>query len=776
MERIELVPYSRIYKAEKTLKKVRPRLEAGLFVLMVLGFFVSRATFLNQSLPFAFAFYTACLIKDKKYIPVSLAMAAGILLQINTLHISRLIFLEYMSGLAVLTIMGYVVKEKNTAVFASVAALMQFIILYSNFYKNMLTFDVIAAALSTALCFATTFVFNESIPSLTKYNRKILSKEEMIAVAVTAGIILYSLSDVKIASVSISMALCTIIVMILGYTGGIGVGSSVGLAMGFITTLNSISPPLISCYALSGLMAGLFNKLGKIGSALGFFCGYILMLLYMPSIGANLSIFEVITAAIILMVMPKSFINTVCLYVDRTVDKQKAIYDYNMRLKNITVERLKELSEILKDITQIMNKDSKSEVKDLSDMVYSIENKICVGCPGYKKCWQDHFYSTYKSILDRIQTIEYGTKANTKLNCKKINEINASINSMNNMYLFQKKWQKEAKDNKALIIQQFEEMSKILDLLSKDLYHDINFDSDMEDSIKIELDKAGFDIKDVYVINNKGSVSVQIEKKICYGKKECIKSILPILNRCTQKKMKLVNDKCCINDLNFCKLRFCEADNYTFVTGIMSNSKENVNGDNITYADLPDGKCLIALSDGMGTGLYAEKESKLTLKLIERFVRAGFAYDTVIKSVNKLLGLNSKDDVFATVDMCLFDKYSGDTDFIKMGSSATYVKKPEGVEIVRSAELPIGILDNVDVAKKNMKLDDEDILVMVTDGVVDSRYGCDRESLIKDMINDIDVKTPPQKIAKDIMDESVKLAGGKINDDMTVVVSKVLRL
>lgn len=59
-----------------------------------------------------------------------------------------------------------------------------------------------------------------------------------------------------------------------------------------------------------------------------------------------------------------------------------------------------------------------------------------------------------------------------------------------------------------------------------------------------------------------------------------------------------------------------------------------------------NGKCIVALCDGMGSGSNAEKMSETAIGLVENFYRAGFDSDTILSCVNHLL-VGCGNEVFA---------------------------------------------------------------------------------------------------------------------------------
>lgn len=142
-----------------------------------------------------------------------------------------------------------------------------------------------------------------------------------------------------------------------------------------------------------------------------------------------------------------------------------------------------------------------------------------------------------------------------------------------------------------------------------------------------------------------------------------------------------------------------------------------VSGDSFSVVELADGRAVVFLSDGMGTGLRASLESGATVSMLEELLRAGLDREFAVKTVNSVLLLRSPEEVFATVDLLVVDRHSGLTEFIKIGASPSFVKRGREVGVISANTLPIGILSSVDAEVVTRMLRPGDIVVMATDGL-----------------------------------------------------------
>lgn len=189
--------------------------------------------------------------------------------------------------------------------------------------------------------------------------------------------------------------------------------------------------------------------------------------------------------------------------------------------------------------------------------------------------------------------------------------------------------------------------------------------------------------------------------------------------------------------------------------------------------EIANGQYLLALSDGMGSGLSACNESTATIELLEEFIGSGFDKDIAIRMINSVLILKTGEESFSTMDMAIVDMASGIGEFIKIGAATTFIKKKNYVEIIGSNSLPVGILNKVDVEVQKRQLRDGDMIIMVSDGILDiEKNRFNQEDTFINLIEEVDTNNP-QFMADSLLEKAQNLICGKIDDDMTIIVARV---
>ncbi len=201
-----------------------------------------------------------------------------------------------------------------------------------------------------------------------------------------------------------------------------------------------------------------------------------------------------------------------------------------------------------------------------------------------------------------------------------------------------------------------------------------------------------------------------------------------------------------------------------------------VSGDSHLIKELAGHRLLLVLSDGMGTGHRAAAESRETVRLVERLLDAGFDIRTVVRLANSILALRSPEETFATLDLALIDLVSGEAEFVKVGAAPTFIYQRGGVGIVRARSLPLGILDSVEVESVRRRLGSGDVIVMVTDGLLEG-WGDQavREGQVERVIRE--GATAPygaeQSLARALLEDVALGLSEERQDDMTVLVVRL---
>ena len=218
-------------------------------------------------------------------------------------------------------------------------------------------------------------------------------------------------------------------------------------------------------------------------------------------------------------------------------------------------------------------------------------------------------------------------------------------------------------------------------------------------------------------------------------------------------------------------------DEYIVEFAKITKTKDNsqISGDSSLITKLNDGKFMLAISDGMGSGEKAAKSSKTVIKMLEKMLTNGFDKDVSIGLINSAVNLNSNEETYATIDISVINLKTGNIECVKNGACPTFIKSKNNVHVIKAISFPAGMLDNIDLVVYDKDLEENDIIVMCSDGILEANQELENKELwLSDLISKIE-SDDPHKIADIIIKEAIDLNFGKTKDDMTIIVAKIVK-
>ena len=175
----------------------------------------------------------------------------------------------------------------------------------------------------------------------------------------------------------------------------------------------------------------------------------------------------------------------------------------------------------------------------------------------------------------------------------------------------------------------------------------------------------------------------------------------------------------------------------------------------------------------MGSGANARRNSKIAISMLERLLSTGFDKETSLNLINSAIMNANKEEMYATLDVEIIDLYAGKIEILKNGACPTYIKRGKNVTMVKSTSLPAGIVSNVNVDTYDKDLQEGDIVVICSDGIIESNNEYANKDLwMKYLLEEIQTDSP-ERISNIILKEAIDNDFGKAKDDMSVIVFKV---
>lgn len=759
-------------------------------LMFAASFLLGRVSLFQGTMPFGIAFFAAASGRTLNKILMAMAVLAGMItggavgeMVTATTFISIFLVLNRI-------LKGVKVKEHyKLAVIGLISALIPR--MYMVYLKGFLLYDLLMAIFYSGFIFSLVFIFRNSGVLVEGRKKKIYSSEEIISIAVLAALVLAGVSDISFLGFTLTNVLGILAILIFSTKLGPGVGAAVGIIVGLVVNMsNPGTPPvIISSYAFCGLLTGVFKNLGKVGACIGFIIANALLTLHINgSTEVLIHIKDIAVASMVFIFIPQKVMENTFGFLDRGSRIVNDKISYSERIKELTVNRLNNFALAFSEISKTFNEISQTKIvtnkQDISSLFDRVAEKVCKDCSLCMYCWDRNFYNTYQVMFKIVEALERKGWVDERdipkcfiEKCEHVVEFVKQINNIYELFKVDMVWKNKVEESRGLVSQQLDGLSRVISNLALEIDTDIKFKRELEDELFLELEMSGVKVKDVVAYENKWKkVEVDIFHKECKGKNKCIDIIENKASQVLGKKMIKDKSECSYNHkTNICNLKLIEEEVLSITTGVarMSKYEGEVCGDNYTFMNTGDGKYILVLSDGMGSGQKASNQSSAAISLLEQFIETGFDKDTAIKLINSILVLKSDEDSFATIDLSAVDLYNGKVEFVKIGAVPTFIKKSEKVEVVKSVSLPAGILSNIETELICKNVGNGDFIIMMSDGIIDSfaKEGKGERAIIK-YIDDVR-SINPQEIADSILNKALSNCGRKPIDDMTVMVAKV---
>lgn len=757
-------------------------------LLSIAAFLLSRAQILGGLYPFAPAFIAAALVIYPKKGAI---YALPILLGLYTV-MKGPIFLVYAAIIVLLTVIFLLYNVDSKKQWFVVPAMVVASVMVSKGLLMALTtftdYQLMISIFESAIAGGMSIVFMVILTAIRRFDvARRFSADEIVCIFMAGMGVICGLNGFSIGIVDMQGLFSRLLIMLVAYLGGGGAGAAIGAMVGIIPSLSEvIAPSVIATYTFSGLLAGIFANFGRIGAAIGFILGNMILALYMLSSSEiSTGLLSSAIAAIIFLLIPAKVSKKLGRAFSATGLKS-AKEEKNERLLMLAVRKLRNASWLFRDLSKSMTEMSESEPMSEEDSIRAsmeqLSHQLCSNCSLRDICWEMDYQQTFRGIISLFESVRENGAAEVKdapenfaKRCPHIKELIATVNCLFDMQCRNNYWRMQKQGTGKLISAQLAGVSDLMEKISKDVS---DFGEERE-VLERELEKAvakrGMPVEAAGITSlTEKSIGVWVQFIECPGEVYCRQAIEEEVSRLLGCTFNVYENSCGGKECSGrCQYQLLAAGAHGLSIGKAQLAKDgkSVCGDSGGSILLDDGRQLLMISDGMGSGSEAAAESSAAISLISRLLEAGFNQETAINMLNSVLSLRGDAERFVTLDICVLDLYDGKVNFIKTGGSASYIKRGGTVKVINGSSLPVGILSNVEQETVHEQIFPGDMIILASDGLLDMDSQ-DEGQWLSRVISQAVVNNP-QSMAEYLLDKVISISGGKIKDDITVMVAQM---
>lgn len=772
--------------------------------IVFLAFLLGRVSLLGESVPAGLAFFAAVahLARPQAALTalgmVAGALSAGFYIQAGVYGMTVLIYYRLADKLT----KG---RQKMLAVPVLMFAAVLLGGLALSFWREPTLYGMMQVTFNAVMALILTGIFLRAIPVIASYappggacdrgihrqaDREIIICGGVLLAGAIAGI-----GGAFLGQYSLQNIVSGIAVLTAALLQGAAAGAAVGVLAGMAAGLSSGQAVyVITLYALAGLMGGVFGRFGKAAVTIGSLLGGIIAVLYFgqgEKTGVMLT--ELSLAGGIFLATPMSKLTPWRQYWFGTSPGEDRS-DWRGGVFNQLNDRLAGMADVFNELARLFTPETgeennlppggKQKENGVPMLLDAIGEKTCRLCEKRSECWDKQFYRTYRLILNVVAQVDAGASAaNMKIDqvsqmCIRSRELLDNIIVAAEQNNIDKRKRLQTAGLRRMAAEQMKACGAILGNLAQEINSgSMPAEADREIGRELANKAAMLDcpLSQVQIRGKGASLYIEAFKEPCAGTKECVNTLLPLAASLTQEKI-VLHSRC--GDLSrgkSCRLTMDAIQSFYVETGMASAPKQSGGecGDLCAVQHLGQGKTALFLSDGMGSGRQAAQESGAAVKSLKKLLKAGFGVAAAVKTVNLLLLMQTAGESFAAIDAVIVDSYSGIAEFLKVGSAPSFIKRVGQVRMVPASTPPAGVLPQLDLETDSRRLAPGDIIVMVSDGIIDAGGPeKDNNSWVVNFLRRLPAGQP-QEMAERILQEALRRAGGQQRDDMAVLAARL---
>lgn len=562
-------------------------------------------------------------------------------------------------------------------------------------------------------------------------------------------------------------------VLYLGYYYGIGSGTVAGALSGVVLGIQSGQMDLVGCFAMLGMISPVVGELGKVPVCLVWLMltgtlGFV----WEDSLLSRESLLATLPALILFLLIRRK---------KEEGEEEQPIYS---SMQAVTRERLKDISAAFHKLAELMTYPAEVESglagRELNRIFNQVSESCCAGCERREICMKAEFFDTYHDvfqILDQAEKSGYIDPDEIPVSflerCIRAEYFLGEAGRQLELARTNLIWRNRMAENRVVVAEQFAGVAGMMDDVVLDLGIQPRECQEEEQRVRECMTSVGVEVCQTAVKRREdGRSEIFVTARMTEGGCMTTRELATLLGQTLRRSYHSSFSSKSVISGEWATLTFLEDTAFCFYSGVAACGQEGEqkNGDNYSIQELAQGEALLVLSDGMGSGNQAFRESARMVELLEQFLDAGMESAAAIKMIQSSLFLRGGLECFATVDLFRIDLCTGICRYLKAGAADSFLVRGNRVERLTSPCLPAGILRPQDLEEQAVKFYEGDFLVMVTDGFLDCFEEGQAEEIILSVIRGRK-QNNAKELARVLLDSALIHCGGSPGDDITVLVT-----
>ena len=632
-------------------------------------------------------------------------------------------------------------------------------------FEMVLTWRSSAYALLALALSAVAVVLMQRCWSLLRHAGRlaVLQEKEQLMLSAFLGLLLLGMADFAVGGVSLPVILLDAYVLILVFTKGpegLGEGILTAALLAFALEEGAL---LLGVTALCALMAALVAPYGRAYAVGAFLLTALVLAVFLGAEGETWRAGSALIACLVVLVLPREWMGRLELLFNSRLFGERNGAEAMDRWKRRMAAEVEEAARLCGALSGLFDEERAGD-RFVVEWPLGAARRVCVGCEGRVLCQReegdfDQAVLRLLSAYDRGEPVRPVSPMDS--HCKFFREIMTSAYQSYNQAFVHEAGLRRAAEQNEYMNRQLNGVSAMLSLLAARLREDRWGDERVEGALLPYLMRRGFAPQSVDAYYPAGRLCLTI--RLGPQGSENGAALAAAVGRKLHRTMRLIDQRREGQETVF-EMEALQGLTARMARISLPEDEESVCGDETGELRMPSGKVVYAVSDGMGSGEEASRESRAAIDLLFDQYRLGVEKELIYENVNRLLIARGEKEIYATLDAASIDLTTGEAEMVKFGAPPTCLIRGGNVRTLSGEALPCGIVDEARPYIRRIRLKQRDRLVFCTDGVYDL-LGKDMEAELKKGSGQ-----PLDRMAAALM---AAAKGRGQRDDMTIMVVEV---
>lgn len=570
--------------------------------------------------------------------------------------------------------------------------------------------------------------------------------------------------------VSLGRVTGLLLLMVVASQGGALYGAAAGTVLGLAMDIGGAGSPFYAmAFAFIGLFAGAFGRSGRFPFVL---CCMLSAALAVACVWGREThpglLPECFGAAVVFLLLPGSLLHRL-----GALLRPGCCGSGETGLRRFTAGKMQALGDAYGQLYDIVRTSLESDTNDenIALVFDRAADRVCLGCAFRNRCWNTDYMDTLSAMNDATRAMrDKGLLAAEDMpgffreKCPSLAGFVSAVNGELRALAYRRQLRERLSESRSVAWGQYREMSLLLGRLASELSGAGGSEPMAQRRLERYLESREIQAQASVYREGGGRLRAVLEgpglERLCREEDhlEQLSSVVGVRLCCPREES------------GTGRLVLMEAEPLAVSVGIAAMKKqgETVSGDKGSYFKTDGGVLCVLLSDGMGTGDEAARDSQQVVSILEKFLRSGAEPATAMKILNSVMLLRGGESWgFATVDLMCIDLFTGETCFYKYGAAPSYVKTGSRIRRVKGETLAAGLSLGEGTAPDTvrMKLHPGSTALIASDGVLPDRDDEWLKELLMQGFEDM------KALSRTALREAEKRYGS--GDDMTVLTVRV---